>query len=190
MGIGRITSQKALQYGLSGVMLRSTGISYDLRKQSPYELYSLLDFNVPTLFNGDCFDRYLLRVQECRESLSMVKQLLNFLSTPNTQPITTAHTFTKVHSKTSMESLIQHFKLYANFSSPLSGEFSISTEVPKGELSLTLAPDGTNKLHRLKIRCPDYNALQALNPMASNHYLADMVAIVGSLDIVFGSIDR
>jgi NADH dehydrogenase (ubiquinone) Fe-S protein 2 len=189
--IGVVTAEEAIQLGFSGVMLRGSGISWDLRKNAPYEIYDQLDFEVPVGSNGDCYDRYCLRVEEMRQSISLLLQCLNKISTgsikTNNNKITAP---SRKNIKNSMESLIHHFKYYSEGFSISKNETYMATEAPKGEFGIFLVSDGTNKPYRCKIKAPGFGHLQALNYMSKNHLLADVVAIIGTLDIVFGEVDR
>jgi len=191
VNIGKVTSKEAQDWGFSGVMLRGSGIMWDLRKTQPYEVYSKLDFLVPIGTNGDCYDRYLIRMEEMRESIKIILQCLNNMplglikidnykiSPPSRSQI-----------KYSMEHLIHHFKLYSEGFHVESGETYTATEAPKGEFGIYLVSDGSNKPYRCKIKAPGFAHLQGLEFMTYNHMLADIVTIIGTLDIVFGEVDR
>ena len=190
--IGVVTAEEALDWGFSGVMLRGSGISWDLRKDQPYESYSNLDFGIPVGTNGDCYDRYLIRMEEMRQSADLIRQAINkhngskqnFVSNfKNTSPL-------RVDMKKSMENLIDHFKYYSEGPSLPAGETYTATEAPKGEFGVYLVSDGTNKPYRCKIKAPGFSHLQALNLMSQSHMLADVVTIIGTQDIVFGEVDR
>lgn len=189
--IGRVGAADALDWGFSGPMLRGSGIPWDLRKAQPYDTYAEMDFDIPIGKNGDCWDRYLVRMEEMRQSVRIMKQALEKM-----QPGPIATTDRKVapppraEMKTSMEALIHHFKLYTEGYHVPAGETYTAVEAPKGEFAVYLVSDGTNKPYRCKIRCPDFAFLQATDFMGRGHMLADVVAIIGSMDIVFGSIDR
>lgn len=191
VGIGKITSNEAMDHGFTGVMLRSTGVQWDLRKSQSYEIYDDLDFKIPVGVNGDCFDRYLLRVYEMRESINLIEQCINKIpqgSIKNknlnvTQP-------PRSLTKTSMESLIYHFKLFTDNTIVEEGEAYAGIESPKGEFGIYLASNGTNRPYRCKIRSPGYIHLQGLDYMSYNHLLADVTTIIGTQDVVFGEIDR
>jgi NADH dehydrogenase (ubiquinone) Fe-S protein 2 len=189
--IGVVSKKNAQNWGFSGVMLRGSNISWDLRKNQPYEIYNLMDFNVPVGLNGDCFDRYLIRVQEMRESLNIIYQCINNI--PN-GPIMIDDYKIALPSrkilKISMESLIHHFKYTTEGFSILKGETYTSTEAPKGEFGVYLISNGKNYPYRCKIKAPGFNHLQSLNFMSKNHMIADVVTIIGTQDIVFGEIDR
>jgi NADH dehydrogenase I D subunit len=191
VGIGVVTSSQALNWGFSGVMLRGSGISWDLRKMSPYEVYEKLDFNVPIGKNGDCYDRYLIRVQEMRESLKLIFQCLNdipvgFIKSEDKKLVPPS----RAHMKSNMESLIHHFKLYTEGYVIPSGESFVSVEAPKGEFSVFLVSNDTNKPYRCRIHAPGFMHLQGLDFMSKNHMIADVVTIIGTQDIVFGEVDR
>lgn len=189
--IGIVSAKDALNLGFSGVMLRGSGISWDLRKTQPYEIYDQLDFDIPVGTNGDCYDRYLIRIEEMRQSIRIILQVLNKI--PNgpikldDKKITNPN---RVQIKNSMESLIHHFKYYSENISVNSGETYTVIEAPKGEYGVYLISDGTNKPYRCKIKSPGFLHLQALDFIAKNHMIADVVTIIGTLDVVFGEIDR
>jgi NADH dehydrogenase (ubiquinone) Fe-S protein 2 len=189
--IGVVTAKQALDWGFSGVMLRGSGIPWDLRKMQPYEVYDKLEFEVPVGTNGDCFDRYLLRVEEMRQSLHIIKQCLNNIPEGNVK--TSNKKFTapsRIEMKQSMEALIHHFKLYTEGIVVEAGETYTATEAPKGEFGVYLISNGSDKPFRCKIKAPGFSHLQALNDMAKGHMIADVVTIIGTQDIVFGEIDR
>ena len=190
--IGVLDAPTALAWGVSGVLLRGSGISYDLRKSQPYELYDSVNFNVPVGSNSDCYDRYLLRVEEMRESLRIIKQALELMPHQGTvkPSVGLCATPTRGGFKTSMEELIAHFKLSTSGFALPSGETYAATEAPKGEFGVYVVSNGSSRPYRVKIKSPDYASLQALDVLGRGHYLADLVAIIGSLDVVFGSIDR
>ena len=189
--IGVVTVQQALDYGFSGPMLRGSGIAWDLRKSQPYEIYDQLDFQVPIGKNGDCYDRYLIRVEEMRQSLKIIKQCIEKMPTG---PIKTADkkiaTPSRFEMKTSMEALIHHFKLYSEGYAVPAGETYTAVEAPKGEFGVYLVADGSRTPYRCHIRAPGFAHLQGLEFMIKGHMLADVVANIGTLDIVFGEIDR
>lgn len=189
--IGVVTAKQALDWGFSGVMLRGSGIPWDLRKMQPYEVYDKLEFEVPVGTNGDCFDRYLLRVEEMRQSLHIIKQCLNNIPEGNVK--TSNKKFTapsRIEMKQSMEALIHHFKLYTEGIVVEAGETYTATEAPKGEFGVYLISNGSDRPFRCKIKAPGFSHLQALNDMAKGHMIADVVTIIGTQDIVFGEIDR
>nr|YP_010118062.1 NADH dehydrogenase subunit 7 [Phytophthora palmivora]QPN54112.1 NADH dehydrogenase subunit 7 [Phytophthora palmivora]QTV76696.1 NADH dehydrogenase subunit 7 [Phytophthora palmivora]WOX01696.1 NADH dehydrogenase subunit 7 [Phytophthora palmivora] len=189
--IGVVSAKDALNLGFSGVMLRGSGISWDLRKTQPYEIYDQLEFDIPVGTNGDCYDRYLIRIEEMRQSIRIILQVLNKI--PNgpikldDKKITNPN---RIQIKNSMESLIHHFKYYSENISVNSGETYTVIEAPKGEYGVYLVSDGTNKPYRCKIKSPGFLHLQALDFIAKNHMIADVVTIIGTLDVVFGEIDR
>lgn len=189
--IGKVSAKDAADWGFSGVMLRGSGIPWDLRKSQPYEVYSKLDFEIPVGNNGDCFDRYLIRVSEMRQSLKIMWQVLNMLPSgpikADDRKITPP---ARAQMKQSMESLIHHFKLYTEGIVVPAGETYTATEAPKGEFGVYLISNGTNKPYRCKIKAPGFGHLQALDFMAKGHMVADVVTIIGTQDIVFGEIDR
>ena len=189
--IGKVSARDAADWGFSGVMLRGSGIPWDLRKTQSYEIYSKLDFEVPVGNNGDCFDRYLIRVEEMRQSLRIIWQTLNEMPLG---PIKTDDRKvtppSRANMKQSMESLIHHFKLYTEGMIVPPGETYTATEAPKGEFGVYLISNGTNRPYRCKIKAPGFAHLQALDFMAKGHMVADVVTIIGTQDIVFGEIDR
>lgn len=187
--IGVLKSADALAWGVSGVLLRGSGISYDLRKAQPYEFYDRVNFNVPVGSNSDCYDRYLLRIEEMRESLRIIKQAIDFMPDGALKPVD-AHAVSRSEFKTSMEALIKHFKSSTSGYALPNAETYSATEAPKGEFGLLIVGNGAVRPYRVKIKSPDYASLQALDVMGRGHYLADIVSILGSLDVVFGSIDR
>jgi len=191
INVGTVTSKQALEWGFSGVMLRSTGISWDLRKNVSYDIYDDLKFNIITASNGDCYDRYLIRIYEMRESLYIIEQILNKI--PKGAVLLQDKKITppnRLNMKLSMEALIHHFKLYTEgFVLPKGMNYS-SVEAPKGEFGVFIVSDGTNRPYRCKIKAPGFFHLQALNTMSYNHLIADVVTIIGTQDIVFGEVDR
>jgi NADH dehydrogenase (ubiquinone) Fe-S protein 2 len=189
--IGIVNATDACQWGFSGVMLRGSGIYWDLRKSQPYEIYDKLKFEIPVGTNGDCYDRYLIRVFEMKESLKIIEQCLNsmplgYIKT-NDFKISPP---TRSEMKQSMEALIHHFKMYTQGVLIPSSETYIGTEAPKGEFGVYLVSDGTNRPYRCKIKAPGFNHLQALDFMSKGHLIADVVTIIGTQDIVFGEVDR
>ena len=189
--IGVMSAEQAMAWGFSGPCLRASGVPWDLRKSQPYEIYADLDFDIPVGRHGDCYDRYLIRMQEMRQSLRLVGQCLQRLK-PG--PIKIADNKIappkRAEMKRSMESLIHHFKLYTEgYHVPAGATYTV-TEAPKGEFGVYMVADGTNKPYRCKIRAPGYAHLQAMEVLSKGHMLADAVSIIGSLDIVFGEIDR
>nr|YP_009178791.1 NADH dehydrogenase subunit 7 [Peronospora tabacina]ALJ78420.1 NADH dehydrogenase subunit 7 [Peronospora tabacina]ALJ78467.1 NADH dehydrogenase subunit 7 [Peronospora tabacina] len=189
--IGIVSAKDALNLGFSGVMLRGSGISWDLRKTQPYEIYNQLEFDIPVGTNGDCYDRYLIRIEEMRQSVRIIFQILNKIPKGSIKlddkKITNPN---RILIKNSMEALIHHFKYYSENISVNSGETYTVIEAPKGEYGVYLIADGTNKPYRCKIKSPGFFHLQALDFMAKNHMIADVVTILGTLDVVFGEIDR
>jgi NADH-quinone oxidoreductase subunit D len=195
VNIGVISLEDGLGWGFSGVMLRGSGAPWDLRKSQPYEIYDELEFDIPVGRNGDCFDRYLIRIEEMRQSIHLMKQCIELLNMPeNKGPVITLnHKVSPPRRdamKNSMEALIHHFKLYTEGFHVPAGEVYAAVEAPKGEFGVYLVADGTNRPYRCKIRPPSYPHLQAMDFMNRGHLLADVSAILGSLDIVFGEIDR
>lgn len=193
--IGVVSLQEAFNLGFSGVMLRGSGAVWDLRKAQPYECYSELDFDVPIGKNGDCYDRYLCRMAEMRESVKIMRQCCEKLnSSDGGGPVITANTKVapphRENMKRSMEALIHHFKLYTEGFHVPKGEVYAAVEAPKGEFGVYLISDGSNKPYRCKIRAPGFPHLAAMDKLNRGHMLADVSAILGSLDIVFGEIDR
>jgi len=184
--IGVVTAKKAIEWGFSGVMLRGSGIPWDLRKTIPYEMYNKLDFRVPVGSNGDCYDRYMCRIEEMRESLKIIMQTLQLIhENENTQLVAQTS-----EVKTYMEQLIQHFKFCTEGMPIPRGETYTATEAPKGEFGVYLISDGSAKPYRCKIKSPGFGHLQALDDMCRGHFIADVVTIIGTQDIVFGEIDR
>ena len=189
--VGTVTAKEALDWGFSGVLLRGSGISWDLRKKQPYEIYPSLDFDIFTGTNGDCYDRYIIRVKEMRESLRIIQQCLN--SIPEGSVKTEDKKLTppsRTDVKNSMESLIHHFKYYTEGVNVSKGETYTATEAPKGEFGVYLVSDGTNRPYRCKIKAPGFAHLQGLDMMSKGHMVADVVTIIGTQDIVFGEVDR
>ena len=191
VNIGIVNAKDALDWGFSGVMLRGSGITWDLRKTQPYEVYDKIEFDVPIGTNGDCYDRYLIRIEEMRQSIRIILQVLNEIPEGpiklDDKKITNPN---RIQLKNSMESLIHHFKYYSENITVNSGETYTVIEAPKGEYGVLLVSDGTNKPYRCKIKSPGFAHLQALDFMAKNHMIADVVTIIGTQDIVFGEIDR
>ncbi len=191
VGISEISIKQALDWCFSGPMLRAAGLAWDLRKSQPYEIYDQLDFDIPIGQNGDCYDRYLVRMAEIRQSISLVKQCIEKM--PEGQIKTEDRKISppsRAEMKKSMEALIHHFKLYSEGYHVPEGEAYAVVEAPKGEFGVYIVSDGTNRPYRCRIRAPGFAHLQALDFMAKGHMLADVAAIIGSLDIVFGEIDR
>ena len=191
VNIGVVTKQDALDYSFSGVMLRGSGVSWDLRKSQPYECYNQFDFKIPVGKNGDCYDRYLCRIEEMRESVKIIQQCIS--SIPTGPVKTTDGKITppsKEEIKNSMEALIHHFKLFTEGYRVKEDEIYVSVEAPKGEFGVYLISDGSSKPYKCKIRAPGFSHLQAMDYLIKGHMLADVPAVLGSLDIVFGEIDR
>jgi len=189
--IGVATAEQAMDWGFSGPMLRASGVPWDLRKAQPYDVYDRMDFDIPVGKNGDCFDRYLVRVEEMRQSLSIMKQCIEKMPAG---PVRTEDRKVapprRAEMKNSMEALIHHFKLYTEGYHVPAGETYTAVEAPKGEFGVYLVSDGSNKPYRCKIRAPGFAFLQAADFLGKGHMLADVVAIIGSMDVVFGEIDR
>lgn len=189
--IGIVTKEQALDWGFSGVMLRGSGYAWDLRRSQSYEIYDELEFDIPVGKNGDCYDRYLLRVEEMYQSIKIIKQCLNKM--PKGPVKTQDHKISppsREAMKNSMEAMIHHFKLYTEGYHVPKGEVYAAVEAPKGEFGVFLVADGTNKPYRCRIKAPGFAHLQGLDFMSRGHMLADVVSNIGSLDIVFGEIDR
>ena len=190
--VGVISKKDSLNWGFSGVMLRSTGTQWDLRKSQPYEAYSKIKFHIPVTFKGDCYDRYLIRMEEMRQSLKIMYQCLDYLKTSNINSVINNNKIfqpNRKEMKTSMESLIHHFKLYTeNIIIQKNSEYA-GIEAPKGEFGIFLVTNG-GKPHRCRVRAPGFFHLQGLDAMCYNHLLADAVTIIGTQDIVFGEVDR
>ena len=191
MDIGLVTKEQALDWGFTGVMLRGSGVPWDLRKSQPYDVYDRMNFDIPVGKNGDCFDRYLIRLEEMRQSIRIIGQCLSEIpSGPVTVENNKISPPKRADMKTSMEALIHHFKLYTEGYHVPPGETYTAVEAPKGEFGLFLVSDGSNKPYRCKIRAPGFAHLQGLDFMVKGHQLADIVACIASMDIVFGEVDR
>jgi len=191
--IGVVSKEQAYDWGFTGVMIRGSGVAWDLRKAQPYECYDELEFDIPLGKNGDCWDRYLCRVEEMRQSIRIMQQCLEKLKVTPGPVLSTDHKVTpprRAEMKNSMEALIHHFKLYTEGFKTPEGEVYACVEAPKGEFGVYLVSDGTNRPYRCKIRAPGFPHLQAMDWLNRGHLLADVSAILGSLDIVFGEIDR
>lgn len=191
--IGIVSPERALQLGFTGPMLRGSGVAWDLRKKQPYEVYDLLDFDIPVGKTGDSYDRYLVRVAEMRESNKIIKQCVKWLKNNPGPVIADDHKVTppsREDAKSNMEALIHHFKLFTDGFIVPKGEVYSAVEHPKGEFGIYMVSDGANKPYRLKVRAPGFPHLAALDEMAKGHMIADVVAIIGTQDIVFGEIDR
>jgi len=195
VGIGIVPYKDALDWAFSGVMLRGSGVEWDLRVAFPYEIYNQVKFDIPTGSNGDCWDRYKIRMEEMRQSISIITQCINhinsFLNNGLVNVIQNKGTLTRsTDSKKIMESLINHFKYFSHGFKVPSSETYTAIEAPKGELGVFLVADNTEKPYRCKTKSPGFNHLQALNFLSHNHLLADVVTLIGTIDIVFGEIDR
>jgi NADH-quinone oxidoreductase subunit D len=193
VGVGVVSPERALALGMTGPMLRGSGIAWDLRKKQPYEVYDKMDFDIPVGVNGDCYDRYLVRMEEFRQSNRIVKQCIDWLR-KNPGPVITSDNKVappnREGMKEKMEDLIHHFKLFTEGFHVPAGEAYAAVEHPKGEFGIYMVSDGANKPYRLKIRAPGFPHLAALDEMTRGHMIADLVAIIGTQDIVFGEIDR
>jgi len=193
VGIGVVSPERALALGFSGVMLRGSGIEWDLRKKQPYEVYDRVDFDIPVGVNGDTYDRYLVRIEEMRQSNRVVRQCVDWLRRNPGPVITDNHKVappSRVGMKGNMEELIHHFKLFTEGMHVPEGEAYAAVEHPKGEFAVYFVSDGANKPYRMKLRSPAFAHLSAMSELSKGHMLADAVAIIGTLDIVFGDIDR
>jgi len=191
--IGIVTPERAKQLGFTGPMLRGSGIEWDLRKKQPYEVYDKMDFDIPVGTNGDCYDRYLVRVEEMRQSNRIIKQCIEWLRNNPGPVIVEDHKFApprREEMKADMESLIHHFKLFTEGFCLPAGESYAAIEHPKGEFGCYLVSDGANKPYRLKVRAPGFAHLSSMHEMTVGHMLSDVVAVIGTQDIVFGEIDR
>ncbi|AQX19799.1 NADH-quinone oxidoreductase subunit D [Bartonella sp. WD16.2] len=193
--IGVVSSDEAWARGFSGVMIRGAGVPWDLRKSQPYECYDEMEFDIPVGKNSDCYDRYLIRMEEMRQSAKIMRQCVNrLLSTEKNGPVSSLdHKIVppkRSEMKNSMEALIHHFKLYTEGFHTPPGEVYVAVEAPKGEFGVYLVSDGTNKPYRVKLRAPGFAHLQAMDFLTRGHMLADATAILGSIDIVFGEVDR
>ncbi|MBE0612251.1 MAG: NADH-quinone oxidoreductase subunit D [Burkholderiales bacterium] len=193
VGIGVVTPEQALQLGFTGVMLRGSGVEWDLRKKQPYEVYDRMDFDIPVGVNGDTYDRYLCRVEELRQSNRIIRQCIEWLRANPGPVIVGNHKIApppRAEMKGSMEELIHHFKLFSEGFRVPAGEVYATVEHPKGEFGVYLISDGANKPYRVKIRGAGFAHVQALKELAPGHMIADLVAIIGTLDFVFGEVDR
>jgi NADH-quinone oxidoreductase subunit D len=193
VGIGVVSPERALALGFSGPMLRGSGVAWDLRKKQPYEVYDRLEFDIPVGVTGDCYDRYLVRMEEMRQSNRIIKQCVSWLQ-HHPGPVMSDNTKvappSRMDMKQNMEAMIHHFKLFTEGMHVPEGEVYAAVEHPKGEFGIYMISDGANKPYRMKIRAPGYAHLAALDEMARGHMIADVVAIIGTQDIVFGEIDR
>jgi NADH-quinone oxidoreductase subunit D len=191
--VGIVTPERAKNLGFTGAMLRGSGIAWDLRKHQPYDVYDRMDFDIPVGKTGDCYDRYLVRVEEMRQSNRIIKQCVDWLRVNPGPVITDNHKVaapSREGMKSNMEELIHHFKLFTEGFHVPEGEAYAAVEHPKGEFGIYLVSDGANKPYRLKIRAPGFVHLAAMDEMARGHMIADTVAVIGTMDIVFGEIDR
>ena len=193
VGVGVVSPERAKALGFSGPMLRGSGVEWDLRKKQPYEVYDRVQFDVPVGVNGDCYDRYLVRIEEMRQSNRIVTQCIDWLRSNPGPVITSNHKVappSRLEMKANMEELIHHFKLFTEGFHVPEGEAYAAVEAPKGEFGIYIVSDGANKPYRLKIRAPGFAHLAAMDEMARGHMIADVVAIIGTQDIVFGEVDR
>jgi NADH-quinone oxidoreductase subunit D len=193
VNIGVVSPERALNLGFTGPMLRGSGIEWDLRRKQPYAVYEQMDFDIPVGVNGDCYDRYLVRIEEMRQSNRIVQQCVDWLRNNPGPVMLDDHKIvppTRVEMKDDMESLIHHFKLFTEGYPVPEGEAYAAVEAPKGEFGVYLISDGANKPYRVKVRAPGFAHLAAMSEMVEGHMLADVVAVIGSQDIVFGEIDR
>ena len=193
VGIGVVTPERAQALGFTGPMLRGSGIAWDLRKKQPYEVYDRMEFDIPVGVNGDCYDRYLVRIEEMRQSNSIIRQCIDWLRKNPGPVIVDNHKIAapaRIEMKANMEELIHHFKLFTEGMHVPEGETYAAVEAPKGEFGIYLISDGANKPYRLKIRAPGFVHLSALDEMTRGHMIADVVAVIGTQDIVFGEVDR
>jgi NADH-quinone oxidoreductase subunit D len=193
VNIGVVSAERAKALGFTGPMLRGSGVAWDLRKKQPYEVYDRMEFDIPVGVNGDCYDRYLVRVEEMRQSNRIVKQCVDWLRRNPGPVITDNHKVappSRLEMKANMEELIHHFKLFTEGMHLPPGEAYAAVEAPKGEFGIYLVSDGANKPYRMKIRAPGFPHLAAMDELARGHMIADAVAIIGTMDIVFGEIDR
>jgi NADH dehydrogenase (ubiquinone) Fe-S protein 2 len=189
--IGIVSAKKAIDWGFSGVMLRGSGLPWDLRKSQPYEIYSELSFSIPVGNNGDCYDRYLIRIEEMRQSLNILEQAIQLMEEGPIKSLNyKLNPPSRSEMKVSMEAVIHHFKLYSEGLILPFGETYTATEAPKGEFGVYLISNNTEKPYRCKIKAPGFGHLQALNDMSKGHMIADVVTIIGTQDIVFGEVDR
>jgi NADH-quinone oxidoreductase subunit D len=193
VGIGVVPPERALALGFTGPMLRGSGVLWDLRKHQPYEVYEQMDFDIPLGVNGDTYDRYLVRVEEMRQANRIIRQCVEWLKANPGPVITSNHKVappSRLEMKSGMEDLIHHFKLYTEGIRVPEGEAYAAVEHPKGEFGIYIVSDGANKPYRLKIRAPGFPHLAALDELSRGHMIADAVAVIGTMDIVFGEIDR
>jgi len=193
VGIGVVSPERAKALGFTGTMLRGSGVEWDLRKKQPYEVYDRMQFDIPVGVNGDCYDRYLVRIEEMRQSNRIIRQCVDWLR-KNPGPVMTdsykVAPPSRVGMKTNMEDLIHHFKLFTEGMHVPEGEAYAAIEHPKGEFGIYLMSDGANKPYRMKIRSPNFTHLSAMDELARGHMIADLVAIIGTMEFVFGEVDR
>ncbi|MBS3785181.1 MAG: NADH-quinone oxidoreductase subunit D [Gammaproteobacteria bacterium] len=188
-----VSPERALQLGFTGPMLRGSGVEWDLRRKRPYEVYDRMEFDIPVGTNGDCYDRYLIRMEELRQSVRIIRQCVSWLRRNDGPVMIQDHKVappSREEMKDDMESLIHHFKLFTEGYCPPAGEVYASIEAPKGEFGAYIVSDGANKPYRLKLRAPGFAHMAAMDELAKGHMLADVVTIMGTLDIVFGEVDR
>ncbi len=193
VSVGVVSPERAKALGFTGPMLRGSGVEWDLRKKQPYAVYDQMQFDIPVGVNGDCYDRYLVRIEEMRQSNRIVVQCIDWLASNPGPVITDNHKVappSRLEMKTNMEELIHHFKLFTEGMHVPEGEAYAAVEAPKGEFGICIVSDGANKPDRLKIRAPGFEHLAAIDEMARGHMIADVVAIIGTQDIVFGEVDR
>jgi NADH-quinone oxidoreductase subunit D len=193
VNIGVVAPERAVALGFTGPMLRGSGVEWDLRKKQPYALYEEMDFDIPVGVNGDCYDRYLVRIEEMRQSNRIIRQCVRWLRENPGPTLLDHHKIVqprRVEMKGDMESLIHHFKLYTEGYFVPEGEVYTAVEAPKGEFGCYLVSDGANKPYRVKLRAPGFVHLSAMDEMVKGHMLADVVAVMGTMDIVFGEVDR
>lgn len=193
VNIGVVTPERAMNLGFTGPMLRGSGIAWDLRKKQPYEVYAKMDFDIPIGVNGDCYDRYLVRIEELRQSNRIIKQCIEWLRNNPGPVIVDDHKLAppdRVEMKEDMEAMIHHFKLFTEGYTVPAGEAYAAVEHPKGEFGIYLISDGANKPFRVKVRAPGFVHLSSMHEMVQGHMLADVVAVLGTQDIVFGEVDR
>ncbi len=193
VNIGIVSPERAVELGFSGAMLRGSGVEWDLRKKQPYEVYEHLDFDIPVGTHGDCYDRYLVRIEEFRQSNRIIRQCVDWLRKNPGPVMIENHKVApprREDMKEDMEALIQHFKLFTEGYCIPAGECYCAVEAPKGEFGIYLVSDGANKPYRVKIRSPGFNHISSMDEMVRGHMLADVVAVIGTLDLVFGDVDR
>ena len=193
VNIGVVTPERAIALGFTGPMLRGSGVEWDLRKKQPYAVYDRVDFDIPVGTTGDCYDRYLVRIEEMRQSNRIIRQCIDWLRSNPGPVMSDNHKVappSRVAMKSNMEELIHHFKLFTEGAHVPAGEAYAAVEAPKGEFGIYLVSDGANKPYRLKIRAPGFAHLSAMDEMARGHMISDLVAIIGTQDIVFGEVDR